>query len=122
MFIATHSAHGWVSWKLPDRYALVYPVTGIFAGRLPPAPDALARLLGPARARVLMHSRTPTSTTALTATTGLPLGTVGGHLRVLLDAGLLERRRSGREVMYWWSTAGQTLIESVPMSGAAPPR
>lgn len=27
------------------------------------------------------------------------------HLRVLLDAGFLQRRRSGREVFYWWTKA-----------------
>jgi DNA-binding transcriptional ArsR family regulator len=35
---------------------------------------------------------------------------VGGHLRVLLDAGLIERRRSGREVLYWRSTAGEAVV------------
>jgi DNA-binding transcriptional ArsR family regulator len=29
---------------------------------------------------------------------------------VLLDAGLLERRRSGREVLYRWSDAGSALV------------
>ncbi len=46
--------------------------------------------------------------------TGLPLGSVGGHLRVLLDAGLLERRRSGCEVRYWRSDAGQALLDAAP--------
>ena len=62
---------------------------------------------------------TPTSTSALVAATGLPLGSVGGHLRVLLDAGLLERRRSGREVMYWRSPVGATLVEAPGTDGAA---
>ena len=42
----------------------------------------------------------------------MPIGSVGGHLRVLLDAGLLERRRAGREVLYRWSDAGQALVTS----------
>ena len=110
LFLAAHSRGSSVQWRLPDTYALVYPVTGSAAGDPAPVSDALARLVGPARARVLVHARDPVSTTALTALTGLPLGSVGGHLRVLLDAGLLERRRSGREVLYWHSEAGAALV------------
>ena len=110
LFFAAHSRGGSVQWRLPDRYALVYPVSGSSAGEPAPVPDALARLLGATRARVLMLAHAPVSTTALTAVTGLPLGSVGGHLRVLLDAGLLERRRAGREVLYWCSDAGTTLV------------
>ncbi len=120
MFIAAHSRTGWVSWRLPDRYAVNYPVTGIFAGQPTPTPDPLARLLGRARANILMQTESPTSTSAVSAITGLPLGSVGGHLRVLLDAGLLERRRAGREVMYWWSDSGRTLVRSSAPTARAP--
>jgi DNA-binding transcriptional ArsR family regulator len=117
LFIAAHSRGSSVSWHLPDRYALIYPVTGVFAADPAPLPDALVRLLGPTRARILTALAAPRSTSALTAETGLPLGTVGGHLRVLLDAGLLDRRRSGREVLYWRGTAGEALVQA----SAAPP-
>ncbi len=110
LFFAAHSRGGSVQWRLPDRYALVYPVSGSSAADLSTVPDALARLLGPTRARVLLSAQAPASTTALTALTGLPLGSVGGHLRVLLDAGLLERRRAGRQVLYWSSDTGMALI------------
>lgn len=109
-FIAAHSAGSWVSWRLPDRYAVTYPVAGVLVDDPVPDPRPLARLLGPARARVLVHAEHPISTSALVATCGIPLGSVGGHLRVLLDAGLLERRRSGREVLYWWSAAARSLV------------
>jgi DNA-binding transcriptional ArsR family regulator len=114
MLLAAHSRGSWVSWHLPDRFAVVYPVTGIFAGAPAPLPEPLVRLLGRTRARILATLATPRSTSALTAETGLPLGSVGGHLRVLLDAGLLERRRSGREVLYWRSVAGQALVDAAP--------
>ena len=110
LFLAAHSRGSSVQWRLPDRYALVYPVSGSAAADPAPVPDALARLLGPARARILVQAQSPISTTALTAVTGMPLGSVGGHLRVLLDAGLLERRRAGREVLYWCSDAGAALL------------
>jgi hypothetical protein len=112
LLIAAHSRGSWVSWRLPDTFAVVYPVTGVFAADPPPLPEPLVRLLGRNRARILAELGSPTSTSALAAGTGLPLGSVGGHLRVLLDAGLLERRRSGREVLYWRSTAGQSLVDA----------
>lgn len=44
------------------------------------------------------------------AVTGYGLGSVGGHLRVLLDAGLVRRRRSGRSVLYYRTPAGDQLV------------
>jgi DNA-binding transcriptional ArsR family regulator len=110
LLIAAHTRGTTLSWHLPDRYALVYPVTGVFAGAPRPLPEPLVRLLGRTRARVLARLGSPAGTTTLAAELGLPLGSVGGHLRVLLDAGLLERRRAGREVLYRWSEAGQALV------------
>lgn len=78
-------------------------------------PDPLRRLLGNARSTILVQAAEPVSTTALVAATGLPLGTVGGHLRVLTEAGLLQKRRSGREVLYWWTDAARALV-----AGASP--
>ena len=118
LLIAAHSRGSWVSWRLPDTFAVVYPVTGVFASGPAPMPEALARLVGRNRARILTALAAPTSTSALAASTGLPLGSVGGHLRVLLDAGLLERRRSGREVLYWRSASGESLAAAD--LGAAP--
>ena len=34
----------------------------------------------------------------------------GNHLRVLLDAGAVARRRSGRHVLYWRTALGESLI------------
>lgn len=110
VFIAAHCRGGWASWRLPNRFGIVYPVTGVFADSRGAAPDALARLLGAARARILVAAAEPVSTSALVAVTEMPLGTVGSHLRILLDAGLLERRRSGREVLYWWSISARELV------------
>jgi DNA-binding transcriptional ArsR family regulator len=91
-------------------------VRGVFAGDPAPLPEPLVRLLGRTRARILTRLGTPAATSTLVAELRLPLGSVGGHLRVLLDAGLLERRRSGREVLYRWSDAGSALV----ISSAAP--
>ena len=50
--------------------------------------------------------------------TGYTLGSVGAHLRVLLDAGLIRRRRSGRSVLYYRTPAGDQLTEAPPVSPA----
>jgi DNA-binding transcriptional ArsR family regulator len=72
--------------------------------------SGLERLVGSNRARVLLHLDEPRSTTQLAVLTGLPLGAVGNHLRVLLDAGAVLRRRSGREVLYWRTQLGDGLV------------
>ncbi|MET7426203.1 transcriptional regulator [Dactylosporangium sp. NPDC005555] len=111
LFIPTTAARGWVGWdEPPTSYAVIYPCTGWLAEPGPAQSDALARLLGPLRATVLTLLATPLSTTQLVALTGTGLGSVGGHLRVLLDAGLVTRRRSGRSVLYYRTPTGDTLL------------
>jgi DNA-binding transcriptional ArsR family regulator len=105
--------------ELPRRYALVCPVSGALAdtGSARAGGDSLARLIGPNRARVLRLLGEPRSTTQLCALSGLPLGAVGNHLRVLLEAGAVLRRRAGREVLYWRTSLGDALAatcETVP--------
>ena len=114
IFIAAHCRGGWTSWRLPDRFAIVYPVIGIFSPSPIHPPKPLVALLGRARSTVLVHASTPISTTALVSATGLPLGTVGNHLRVLLHSGLLQRRRSGHEVFYWWTDTAHALVSGLP--------
>jgi DNA-binding transcriptional ArsR family regulator len=111
LFIPTTAARGWVGWEEPPRsYSIIYPCTGWLATPVGAAPpDALARLLGPLRATVLTLLARPLSTTQLVALTGAGLGSVGGHLRVLLDAGLIARRRSGRSVLYYQTPTGKAV-------------
>jgi DNA-binding transcriptional ArsR family regulator len=108
----TPAGRGWVSWEAPHRYAVVYPCSGVLAEADRPAPEALGRLLGPARAGVLTLLSSPKSTTQLVALTGQALGSVGRHLRVLLDAGLIARRRAGRSVLYYRTAAGDVLVDA----------
>ncbi|MFE5816573.1 ArsR family transcriptional regulator [Streptomyces sp. NPDC056479] len=104
---------GWVSWEDPGRYALVYPCAGALTDPGSQAvPASLGALLGQARAEVLVLLGSPLSTTQLVAVTGQGLGSVGRHLRVLLDAGLVERRRAGRSVLYSRTAAGDLLVEA----------
>jgi DNA-binding transcriptional ArsR family regulator len=118
-FVPVTARHGWVSWDIPHRYAVVYPCAGTLAyADAMPVPRALGRLLGPARAGVLVLLDTPKSTTQLVALTGQGLGSVGRHLRVLREAGLAGRRRAGRSVLYHRTAAGQVLVD-VSSSGRA---
>ncbi|MEU8378080.1 transcriptional regulator [Streptosporangium sp. NPDC048865] len=112
LFVPVTPDRGWVGWQPPHRYAVVYPCRGSLAGGgPPPVPDALGRLLGRARAEVLVLLGSPKSTTQLVALTGQGLGSVGRHLKVLLDARLVRRRRAGRSVLYSRTTIGEALIE-----------
>ncbi|MET7639721.1 helix-turn-helix domain-containing protein [Streptomyces sp. NPDC005438] len=126
LFVPVTPSRGWVTWDEPHRYALVYPCSGVLSGEEDRStPQALGALLGAGRARILALLGTPMSTTQLVALTGLSLGSVGRHLRILLDAGLLRRRRAGRSVLYYRTEAGDVLVETVrhdrsPPDGAAP--
>ncbi|GAA2664282.1 ArsR/SmtB family transcription factor [Nonomuraea recticatena] len=104
---------GWIAWSLPSRYAVVYACSGVLAeANTSPVPQALGALIGAGRARVLVLLDTPKSTTQLVALTGQGLGSVGRHLRILLDAHLVRRRRAGRSVLYYRTTAGDALVEA----------
>jgi DNA-binding transcriptional ArsR family regulator len=113
LFVPVTPGQGWTTWDEPHRYALVYPCSGVLAqvGQRP-VPAPLAALLGPGRARVLILLDTPKSTTQLVALTGLGLGSAGRHLKVLLDAGLVARRRAGRSVLYSRTEAGATVVSA----------
>ena len=100
--------------RWPDVVVLAALVALLF-GLLRLAPgDAvrrggLERLVGANRAALLRLLDQPLGTTHLAASTGLPVGAVGNHLRVLLDAGVVARRRSGRTVLYWRTALGDSL-------------
>ncbi len=109
VFVPTHTDGSWVGWQ-DDRYAVYYPV----AGRLAPVDAAstagLGPLLGANRAAVLTLLEVPRSTSQVATLSGLALGSVGSHLKVLLEAGVVIRRRSGREVLYWRTALGDALV------------
>ncbi|MEV1144019.1 helix-turn-helix domain-containing protein [Micromonospora sp. NPDC049799] len=112
VFVPAHCVRGWVVWDQPTRFGMVYPARGILADAALPAPDGLDRLIGSNRAAILRRLGTPVSTSHLAALTGLSLGSVSDHLRVLLDSGVVTKRRSGREVLYWRTALGATLADA----------
>jgi DNA-binding transcriptional ArsR family regulator len=113
--IPAHSTGSWVTWQEPIRYAIIYPVTGALIPATTAKTQGLARLIGANRARLLRMLDDPRSTTQLAALSGLPMGAVGNHLRVLLDAGLVLHRRAGREVLYWRTALGDSLAATAEL-------
>ncbi|MFJ9691929.1 helix-turn-helix domain-containing protein [Kitasatospora sp. NPDC101183] len=73
------------------------------------ASPALAGLIGAPRARLLGLLDTPATTTALAQRLGVTPGAVSRHLGALAAAGLLERTRIGRAVLYRRSELGESL-------------
>ncbi|MDW5325477.1 ArsR/SmtB family transcription factor [Plantactinospora sp. KLBMP9567] len=107
----------------PWPYAIVYPARGVadLLGPPPPGrtPGAVDRLVGASRAAVLRALAVPATTSQLVAQLGTGLGSVGGHLAVLRDAGLVSRTRLGRSVRYERTALGDALAADDPPSGAA---
>ena len=99
----------------PWQPTLIYPARGSAAlwERQPVPTPALARLLGKARADLLLRLRTPASTTQLVGETGYALGAVGDHLTVLRNAGLVARSRAGRSVVYRRTPVGDALVGGI---------
>ncbi|WP_214416341.1 DUF5937 family protein [Sphaerisporangium fuscum] len=97
----------------PYQPMLVYPAHGVgtvWDAGPPPAPGALAALIGRTRAQLLLALREPASTTALARRVSLTPGAVSQHLSVLGGNGLVTRRRLGREVLYQRTATGDALV------------
>ena len=104
-----------ISTDPPWPRSLTYPARGISAlwETRPREPDALGRLLGRSRARLLLMLEEPASTTQLAHRLGFATGAVGDHLAVLKRAGLLDTSRVGRSVLYWRTPLGDALAAGV---------
>jgi len=109
----------------PARPTLVYPARGIAELWQPartPHSDALARLLGQARARLLESLAEPASTHTLARRHGLAPSTVSEHLAALYHARLVTRRRHRHAVLYQHSPLGAELAsEHTPGANASMP-
>ncbi|MEV0679655.1 DUF5937 family protein [Actinosynnema sp. NPDC050436] len=98
----------------PVRLALCYPAHGfgsLWERSAPPAGNALARLLGATRARLLHELERPSTVTELAGRLGVTVGAVSQHLGVLRAAGLVVSRREGREVVSLRTGLGQALAQ-----------
>jgi DNA-binding transcriptional ArsR family regulator len=98
----------------PWQPTLIYPArgSGLLWEPMTPPREALAALIGARRASVLALLETPCSTTDLARRLDVGPASVSQHLTVLHDAGLIERHRVGRIVLYRRSAAGNLLVAS----------
>ena len=108
------SALAWSAWPRTDPPwdpALTYQPPGFGDLWLNPSLDgALEGLVGRRRAALLRSLERPASTLALTQRTGWSSGGIGTHLAVLRRAGLVVRRREGREVVYSRTATGDAVV------------
>lgn len=94
---------------------LTYPArgrAGVWDNPRTAADANLAALLGSTRAQLLAALAEPTSTTDLARRYRLTASSVSQHLHVLHRAGLLNRHRAGRSVLYSRSELGDHLEET----------
>ena len=95
----------------PWQPTIVYPADGIaelWASRV--VPEALGRLLGRTRARILAALDQPLSTTAVAAMHDLSPAGASRHLLALRDSGLAAAARHGHEVLYGRTELGALLL------------
>ncbi len=74
------------------------------------AEEAAAALLGAPRVRLLNALRSPATTTALARRLGVTPSAVSQHLAVLHRGGLVDKRRTGRIVLYQVTALGLALL------------
>jgi len=103
---------------------VTYPARGAGQVWAEPAPEldaefGLGRLLGECRARLLADLSDHRATEDLARRHGLSASTISYHLTVLRDAGLLDRGRDGRRVLYRRTDLGDLLLSNAV--GGPPP-
>jgi DNA-binding transcriptional ArsR family regulator len=81
--------------------------------------EAAEALLGAPRVRLLTALRSPATTTALARRLGVTPSAVSQHLAVLHRGGLVDKRRSGRAVLYQTTALGLALLEAGSASSGA---
>jgi DNA-binding transcriptional ArsR family regulator len=93
---------------------LVYPTRGLgcVASDGPPGDAAVAKLIGPTRARILELVGEPMHTASLARRLGRSPGNVADHLKVLHECRLVRRSRVGRTVMYSRTPLGTAVVAS----------
>jgi hypothetical protein len=99
---------------------IIYPARGaatLWERAQRPQPPMLAALIGRRRAALLLALNEPRSTVDLAKSVGLSPGGVSQHLAVMRNAGLLDKQRVRREVLYWRSPAGDSLLTAATTVG-----
>ena len=114
--IAAGSGASVFAFDLPDTVWIGYPLPGLGllwggAPNPPAAKDALATLLGPARAMVLRSLRVPVTMGEIASALESTPATATYHCGQLEAAGLAERERRGRHVLMRRTERGDALVD-----------
>lgn len=97
----------------PAQPTLFYPAQGVterWATDAAALADALAALLGPARAGILLTAHDARTTSQVAADAGLAVSTASHHLTVLRDAGLVASHREGARMLHLRTPLGEALV------------
>lgn len=97
----------------PAQPTLFYPAQGVtetWSRDAAEASRALAALIGPARAAILLASHEPRTTSQVASDGGLAISTASHHLSVLRNAGLVQATRDGARVMHVRSPLGEAMV------------
>jgi len=95
--------------------ATVWESSALAGGR----EEAAEALLGAPRVRLLAALRSPATTTALARRLGVTPSAVSQHLAVLHRGGLVDKRRTGRAVLYQTTALGLALLGDGSASSGA---
>lgn len=104
VFALTETTQGRALWYPPRGYGALWE-----RGLPTPPSEALAALLGPTLAAVLMLLAVPHSTGEVADALGLAAATASHHLTTLRDAGLIAGSRVGRRLRYLRTGLGEQL-------------
>lgn len=99
----------------PAQPTLFYPAQGVtenWATDAAALAEALAALLGPARAGILLAAHESRTTSQVAADSALAISTASHHLTVLRDAGLVASRRDGSRMLHQRTPLGEALVGS----------
>lgn len=105
-------------WEDPVWKGETWP-GGARAGAAGGHEEAAEALLGTPRVRLLAALRSPATTTALARRLGVTPSAVSQHLAVLHRGGLVDKRRSGRAVLYQTTALGLALLQGGSGSAGA---
>lgn len=97
----------------PAQPTLFYPARGVTAewARDPASTaDALAALLGPARAAILLTADTARTTSQVAIDTDIAVSTASHHLSVLRTSGLIASERSANRMLHTRTPLGEAMI------------
>lgn len=100
----------------PAQPTLFYPARGVTAGwarSQTETADALAALLGPARAGILLGAGVVRTTSQVARDAGIAVSTASHHLAILRAAGLVASERDGARMLHLRSPLGEAMVGAV---------